>query len=700
MKRLKDGAIGKDVGLRKNKKKYLAIAYLTAFIGGFCVMVVELIAGRLIARYLGVSLYTWTSVIGVVLAGISFGNYFGGRIADKFHPRRSLSLLFILASVSCVFVPVLNNLMGNVPILLQLSWPVRITIHVGLIFFLPSCVLGMISPVVAKFALDQGLTTGRTIGNIYAWSAAGSIAGTFVTGFFLIAHIGSIAVVWIIAGVLGVIGLLYGKKNVFAYVWITILIFLIFVSFSPLGWANTIATKLFLKETNVENVVYEKDSQYSYIRIVKKREPGVYEFMLDGLTHSMMNLDEPTNTEYIYGYHKAFVDIAKNFGHGKKNLSVLILGGGGYVLPHYIEKYWPDSHIEVVEIDPEVTKAAVKAFGFPRESNVEIHHLDARNYIEDLIKRKQAGEKILTFDFIYGDVVFGLAVPYHLTTYEFNEKIAQVLAPNGIYTMVLVDSKKSQKFLKAMVDTVSRTFPYVYVINPEKTEKFKSDYETYIVIASLNEIDKRKFLLDTFSGELLSEDELRTLRSASEDIILTDNFAPVDNLLKETFCMQGERMICNRVMRLGEKFIEERDLEKAISQFKKTLRIDPDFAEAYSNIGSLNAWQKRYGEAIEYYRKALDIEPRFKPAMIGLASALDRKGKIKEAMQMYYKVLEIDPNLASVYVSLGNVLFNEGKIDEAINNYEKALEIEPKLEVAQKNLRAAQNNRNKAVKND
>ena len=55
----------------------------TVFVSSLCIMVVELVAGRLIARYVGSSLYTWTSVIGIVLAGIAAGNYIGGRLADR-----------------------------------------------------------------------------------------------------------------------------------------------------------------------------------------------------------------------------------------------------------------------------------------------------------------------------------------------------------------------------------------------------------------------------------------------------------------------------------------------------------------------------------------------------------------------------------------------------------------------------------------
>ena len=64
------------------------------FVSNACIMTLELVASRLIAPRLGVSLYTWTSVIGVILAGISLGNYVGGRLADRWASPRLLGLMF------------------------------------------------------------------------------------------------------------------------------------------------------------------------------------------------------------------------------------------------------------------------------------------------------------------------------------------------------------------------------------------------------------------------------------------------------------------------------------------------------------------------------------------------------------------------------------------------------------------------------
>ena len=57
--------------------------YFIVFIASTCGLVIEIVAARILAPSIGVSLYTWTSIIGVVLAGISVGNYLGGRLAGR-----------------------------------------------------------------------------------------------------------------------------------------------------------------------------------------------------------------------------------------------------------------------------------------------------------------------------------------------------------------------------------------------------------------------------------------------------------------------------------------------------------------------------------------------------------------------------------------------------------------------------------------
>src|SRR5437879_13605577 len=71
------------------------VAYLIVFVSSCCTLILELVAGRILAPFIGVSLYTWTSILGVVLAGISLGNYLRGRMADRWPHRQTLSVLLM-----------------------------------------------------------------------------------------------------------------------------------------------------------------------------------------------------------------------------------------------------------------------------------------------------------------------------------------------------------------------------------------------------------------------------------------------------------------------------------------------------------------------------------------------------------------------------------------------------------------------------
>src|SRR6185369_4372640 len=80
------------------------IAMILAFVGSGCLLILEIVAGRLLAPTLGVSLYTWTSVIGVVLAGVSLGNYLGGRLADRWPSRSTVALIYVAGSLASLAI--------------------------------------------------------------------------------------------------------------------------------------------------------------------------------------------------------------------------------------------------------------------------------------------------------------------------------------------------------------------------------------------------------------------------------------------------------------------------------------------------------------------------------------------------------------------------------------------------------------------
>ena len=111
--------------------------------------------------------------------------------------------------MACLLILVITDLVIGQTF--RLSLLPRIVVYTTAIFLLPSLVLGMVSPLVVKLALADLQRTGNTVGTIYAFSTAGSIVGTFLTGFWLISWLGTRNIVWIVAGVLLLTGLAVGQ---------------------------------------------------------------------------------------------------------------------------------------------------------------------------------------------------------------------------------------------------------------------------------------------------------------------------------------------------------------------------------------------------------------------------------------------------------------------------------------------------------
>lgn len=670
-------------------------------------MVLELVAGRAIAPYLGSSLYTWTSVIGVVLAGITIGNWLGGRIADRFQPSKALACLFAISSISCVVTVALNNVVGKWMWLWQFTWPVRSLLHVSVVFLLPSTVLGTISPLVAKMALQRGRPSGRTVGDIYAWGAAGSIAGTFAAGYYLIAAMGTTSIVWVVGGFMMLMALLYGLKlrlgSRFAGtpLYVSALFFMscLAMGVSPWQWTQKAGTKVGLRKPPDPAVIYEDESQYCYIAV--KSLGGAPEkrlFLQDKLVHSEILMGDISQLRYAY--EQIMAAVTHRFSKGRDKPSFLVIGGGGYVLPRYLEKFWPGSNIDVVEIDPGVTEAAIKAFGLEPTTTINTIPLDGRTYINELIERKSRGEEVKSYDFIYEDALNDYAVPYQLTTRQFNEKIARLLTAEGIYMVELIDIFDSGLFLGAFVNTLKQPFPFVAVIS--ESDVRRNDRNTFVVIAAKRNLDLEQVCAGYDVNKRiwnLSDLDMAQLQQKSRGLILTDDYAPIENLIAPVVLqnVEKERALVREVR--GRKIAEQLeklswagDLPAASAKLNELARVYPAVSvRAYAVAASIFADSGRTAEALEIYQQAVNRfgKGQFADEMPAIhynfAALLKKVGRSEEAVEQfrlaadgYRNILTQNPESVDSYMHLGNISAENNNFEEAVQHFQKAVDLKPR----------------------
>ena len=171
-----------------------AAAAALVFLGGFIIMVLEIIGARFLAKDFGSSFHVWVAQIGVVLIALAVGYTLGGALADRWQRLSALTALLVPAGVLLFLIPncaawlldaiILRHPLDQpVPLLWQKLDPV---LGSALIFLLPCVVLATLSPYMIRLATHSLAEVGRSSGFIIAASTIGSIVGVFVAGFVLI----------------------------------------------------------------------------------------------------------------------------------------------------------------------------------------------------------------------------------------------------------------------------------------------------------------------------------------------------------------------------------------------------------------------------------------------------------------------------------------------------------------------------------
>jgi spermidine synthase len=620
----------------------------TVFAANACVMAMEVVAGRIVSQDFGQSLYGWTTVIAVVLAGITLGSSVGGRLADAFQPRRTLTVLFILSAAACLVITKSSGSLARSSLLMSYEWPVQIALHCVAVFFLPSLTMGAVTPVVAKAALGLGRGAGTTVGTVYAWSSVGSIVGTLVAGFFLVPTAGMTYTLCLVAATLTLLACAHGLRSKLAWAWAAIAAAVLLGAFTPLPGTRALGTALELRWGYPPGVVYKAESQYSCISVYQDAaNPNLREMALDHLIHSKVDLDNPRNLRYEYEWiYEGVLD--KRFPDAR-TVTAMVIGGGGYSFPHYLEVTRPGSYIEVAEIDPEVTEAAHAACGLPRDTSMHIHNMDARNRIADLVRAKQSGAQVPVFDCVFGDSINDYSVPYHLTTLEFTQEIGELLGPDGIYMLNLIDMIESGRFVGAVANTCRHVFPCVYTFTSRKKVAAR---DTYVVVSSWRplDLDDLASLLQnkySYEGSLIPADQLDALIARTGDVVLTDDFAPVENMLAPVVRLNAH----DNLLRTAKSFLDAGDDDQAINRSQQLLDFGRDCAEAYEIIGV----------------------------------AMTRKGNLEDGIANLRKALEVDPDRASAHQHLGQALLEQAQngantLDEAKEEWRKAIKLDPSIE--------------------
>ncbi len=456
---------------------------------GASVLILEIVGARLIAPYFGTSTYVWTAMIGVILGALSVGYWIGGKAADKDNPKDDLSLLLIVASVLIVLSSLFHKPVLELIAMGDFDLRISALLAAFVLFSIPSMLIGMISPHLAKIRVQSLKNSGETIGRLEAAGAIGSIMGVFLSGYFLLSYFGSRDISMFLAVVLLATSFIADTKRL-----IPLRIILVLTTFALLFSGSSSA-----------NTLLDKDSAYTRYQVIQE--------VRNGKTINLLKTDDKTIQSAFYpdypeesamSYSTKILSIIDELDVPKDN--ILMIGGGAYTLPTLLSQKYPDSHITVVEIDPALDDIAREFFGFKNTDKISVVYEDGRTFLNDNTN---------SYDIIIVDAYNSATIPFHLATVEATERLSSALKEEGVLVANIISRQPD-----GILSSINRTYQEFFQTKNYSTRDIYNIAQRngYITVAS------RRFSAE----QLINQQNMVTVQG--EGIVLRDDFAPVDKI--------------------------------------------------------------------------------------------------------------------------------------------------------------------------
>jgi spermidine synthase/MFS family permease len=577
------------------------------FICGMVFMSLELLGGALIAPYFGSNVFVWGGVITVFLAALSVGYRAGGWLADRRPQMMILSNILVAAGILTIVIPLIAPAVCSAFYAASFGPTLNIIrplIVCFVLFFIPTALFAMVAPFAVRLSTEEVGEVGGVAGRLYALSTLGNMVGILLTTFVLISLIGK---TWLLvgAGALSVAVAVYaviannrarGETRQPVLVSALLLIAVVALALVPkpqiipllreyetgvgtyedngVVW-HVVAQKNDAGHILLRRVAAEQESPYHHIAVMEERKLPIgksiktregrrilvessvasnrRELRFDQYVESSVLLDDDakeirkpytSGTTYSNMLHLPLV-----FAPDAKDL--MIVGGGGGVVPMIFKQAYPKVNVDVVEIDPVVADVAQKWFGMTLDDRLRLHVQDGRMFIHNSKKK---------YDAILLDAyTAGGRIPFHLTTREFLTEVRDHVRPGGVVLMNVISAVEgpASKLFRAEYKTFKNVFGaervYVFpkVSREEQLQGWDREQSRNIMLVATGPAELRRWTpddvvrvsermlatkqlrMDTiplYARMMLTRGKLRNIRQ--DDVpILTDDYAPVDMMI-------------------------------------------------------------------------------------------------------------------------------------------------------------------------
>jgi len=373
-------------------------------------MAFEMVASRILAPTIGTSIYVWTSVIGIMIAALAAGYAAGGWLADKRTAPQDIAWLSLASAIAMTTaLLVYPSLLATLSVAFN-DQRVQGVIAACVLFLPASFLLGMLSPYLARLQVKSLDTTGRSVARLSALNSIGGILGTFCVGFILFSVIGSRETLTFLVVLMVLVSWLSVPRHRVRWrLWVTgVLLFVVLLQVAVAARAlQPVQIDTATAHYTVVDALYNKRPARLLQTDPRGYQSGIY-------------LDNSGDLAFDYTQRMAQIVAA-----APQKARILVVGGGVFTLPEYLGRHYQGSHIDVVEIDPQLQDIAKKYFNYVPPANVTTYATDARAF---LAKAPTAQYDVILVDAFDGDS----AMPFSLATSQYTNQLARVATQNAV----------------------------------------------------------------------------------------------------------------------------------------------------------------------------------------------------------------------------------------------------------------------------
>jgi spermidine synthase len=305
----------------------------------------------------------------------------------------------------------------------------------------PVTLLGAAAPWAVRLAVGEVDRSGEVVGRLYAISTAGSLLGTMLSALLLIPLLGTQRTFIVFALCLALVAALgIGWRALAAP--------------AALALALTVPVGT-IKGAGEDEVIYEAETEHQYARVIE-REDGtrVLELNEGQAVHSLYRPGEYLTGDYWDGHL-----VLPAAADPQPPERIAILGNAGGTVARAFGRYFPETTVDAVEIDSELTDLGRRYLGL-RNPHMHVYDEDARPWL----RGADGG-----YDAIMVDAYRQPYIPFYLATREFFGLTRERLGEDGVTIVNVGHPEGGEELERVLGRTMAAVFPTVLRYPIEET---------------------------------------------------------------------------------------------------------------------------------------------------------------------------------------------------------------------------------------